>query len=175
MKHVMIDLETIGNDYDGIFTAIGACTFDPDTGEIDGRFHEHVSWESSLEAGRTITPDTVKWWITQSPEAQKEIMQAGASLDFVLSVFKEWLPDDAIVWGNGPTFDIGKLENAYGYYNIPWKFFNIRCVRTIRDLSKGLVDRDSIPFEGEKHNALADAVHQAKYVSAMWQALRRGV
>ena len=34
MNNVMKDLETIGNDYDGIFTAIGACVFDPNTGEI---------------------------------------------------------------------------------------------------------------------------------------------
>ncbi|MCE1919858.1 3'-5' exoribonuclease domain-containing protein, partial [Enterobacter ludwigii] len=26
-------------------------------------------------------------------------------------------------------------------------------------------------FEGDRHNALADAKHQAKYVSAIWQRL----
>ena len=175
MNHVMIDLETIGNDYDGIFTCIGACEFDPSTGEIGRTFHKHIDWRSALEAGRTITPDTVKWWFTQSAEAQKEILQEGASLNFVLHAFREWLPERPVVWGNGPTFDVSKLETAFGYYDIPWKYYNIRCVRTIRDLAKGLVDKDSIPFDGEKHNALADAIHQAKYVSDMWQALRKGV
>ncbi|EBY7638725.1 3'-5' exoribonuclease, partial [Salmonella enterica subsp. enterica serovar Enteritidis] len=28
-----------------------------------------------------------------------------------------------------------------------------------------------MPFEGDMHNALADARHQAKYVSAIWQKL----
>lgn len=173
MQHVMTDLETIGNDYDGIFTAIGACKFDPNTGEIGGRFHQHITWESSIEKGRTITPDTLKWWMTQSEEARKEITRDGKHLTAVLELFRQWLPENAVVWGNGPTFDIGKLETAYGYYSIPWKYYNIRCVRTIRDLAEGIFDKDSIPFEGEKHNALADAVHQAKYVSAMWQALRK--
>jgi len=172
MNHVMIDLETIGNDYDGIFTTIGACVFDPQTGELGRTFYESVNWESAVAAGRTITPDTLKGWMTQSEAAQKEITKDGRKLETVLREFASWLPGEAVVWGNGPTFDIGKLETAYGYYNIPWKFYNIRCVRTIRDLAWDWVDRDDIPFVGEKHNALADAIHQATYVSKMWQALR---
>ncbi|EFZ43253.1 endodeoxyribonuclease [Escherichia coli EPECa14] len=31
--------------------------------------------------------------------------------------------------------------------------------------------RTTIPFEGERHNALNDARYQAKYVSAIWQKL----
>lgn len=173
MKHVMIDLETIGNDHNGLFTTIGACTFDPDTGEIGKQFYESINWESALAAGCTVTPDTIKWWMTQSEEARAEIVKTGINIDSALHLFKEWLPDNAVVWGNGPIFDIVKLESAYGYYNVPWKFYNVRCVRTIRDLAKGKVNRDDIPFEGVKHNALDDAIHQAKYVSAMWQALRK--
>ena len=175
MNHVMIDLETIGNDIDGIFTTIGACTFDPVTGDIGKTFYTHVNWESAVEAGRTITPDTVKWWMGQPEEARKEIVQDGLPLADALTLLKSWLPEEAVVWGNGPLFDIAKLEHAFGYYNIPWKFYNVRCVRTICDLAKGRVSREDIPFNGDKHNALDDAVHQAKYVSAMWQALRSKV
>ncbi|MCW6595330.1 3'-5' exoribonuclease, partial [Yersinia ruckeri] len=28
-----------------------------------------------------------------------------------------------------------------------------------------------MPFDGERHNALADALHQARYVSAIYQKL----
>lgn len=35
----------------------------------------------------------------------------------------------------------------------------------------GINPRRDIPFEGDMHNALADAKHQAKYVSAIWQHL----
>ncbi|MCM4438910.1 3'-5' exoribonuclease, partial [Escherichia coli] len=31
--------------------------------------------------------------------------------------------------------------------------------------------RTTIPFEGERHNALDDARYQAKYVSVIWQKL----
>ena len=35
----------------------------------------------------------------------------------------------------------------------------------------GLNSRYDIPFEGDQHNALADARHQVRYVSAIWQRL----
>lgn len=171
MNNVMIDLETIGNDYDGIFTNIGACIFNPETGEIGETFYRCITWESSVEAGRTITPNTIKWWMTQSEEARKEILAEGEHLDKVLVDFSAFLPEDAKVWGNGCNFDIGKLETAYGYYKVPWKFWNIRDVRTVCELAEGLVSKNDIPFIGEKHNALDDAIHQAKYVSAMMQAI----
>ncbi|EPG3512343.1 3'-5' exonuclease, partial [Klebsiella pneumoniae] len=48
-----------------------------------------------------------------------------------------------------------------------------RDVRTIVELGRaiGINPRRDIPFEGDRHNALADAKHQAKYVSAIWQRL----
>ena len=170
-QDVMIDLETVGNDYNGIFTNIGACVFNPKTGEIGDTFYKVITWESSVEAGRTFTPDTLKWWMTQSEEARKEIVAEGEPLEEVLKDFAKWLPEDPIVWGNGSNFDIGKLETAYGYYNIPWKFWAIRDVRTVVWLAKGLVDKRDIPFEGVEHNALDDAIHQAKFVSKMVQAI----
>ncbi|EIV5785097.1 3'-5' exoribonuclease [Klebsiella pneumoniae] len=34
--------------------------------------------------------------------------------------------------------------------------------------------KTAIPFEGSRHNALADAIHQARYVSAIWQRIIAG-
>lgn len=169
--NVMIDLETVGNDYDGIFTTIGACLFNPYTDEIGATFYESISWESAVEAGRTFTPDTVKWWMGQSASARCEILKEGDPLYVVLRRFKEFIPENAKVWGNGANFDIGKLENAYGYYKIPWKFWNIRDVRTVVQLAEGLVSKGDVEFVGERHNALCDAIHQAKYVSKMIMAI----
>jgi len=52
--------------------------------------------------------------------------------------------------------------------------YNDRDVRTIVDLGRALLGFDpkkDMPFTGERHNALDDAIHQAKYVSAIYQAL----
>jgi len=171
----MIDLETIGDDYDGVFTTIGAVMFNPESGKIGKTFYESVNWESAIEAGRTVTPKTIKFWMSQSDEARAEIVKDGKPLEVVLNDLRRFLPTDCIVWGRGPTFDISKLENAYGFYNIPWNFRNIRCVRTVADIAEGLVERDDFEFAGEKHNALDDAIFQATYVSAMLQALKRAV
>lgn len=35
----------------------------------------------------------------------------------------------------------------------------------------GFDPKRDMPFEGTRHNALADAIHQAQYVSAIWQRL----
>ncbi|HFU1809209.1 TPA: 3'-5' exonuclease, partial [Escherichia coli] len=55
----------------------------------------------------------------------------------------------------------------------PWRYYNDRDVRTIVELGK-TIDFDArtvIPFEGVRHNALDDARHQAKYVTATIQKL----
>lgn len=175
-KHVMLDLETIGNDYDGIFTTIGAVQFDPVQGMIGRTFYMNVNWESAVAAGRTITPGTIKWWMQQEPAALAEIIKDGEPLEHVLRCFAEWFPADGIVWGKGPNFDVGKLEHAFGYYSIPWKFRNIRCVRTIldEDLLGYMADIPLRDFErtGTYHNALDDAINQARQVCLVAQALR---
>ena len=34
--------------------------------------------------------------------------------------------------------------------------------------------KTTIPLEGDRHNALADAIHKARYVSAIWQRIISG-
>lgn len=55
-------------------------------------------------------------------------------------------------------------------------FYNERDVRTIVDLGQsiGFDPKRDMPFDGIKHDALADAIHQARYVSAIWQLLTGG-
>lgn len=181
MNHLMIDLETLGTNHDAPVLSLGAVFFNPDTGETGETFHQKIEFESACE-GRNLSPSTVKWWLEQSKEAQNELLagesvtQGKALANFLLWVVNN-CPDIKNVkpWGNGATFDISILESLLSANNIvtPWKYYNVRDVRTIVDCAKPLVKRDSVPFEGVKHDALADAIHQAKYVSLMWQALRK--
>ena len=55
----------------------------------------------------------------------------------------------------------------------PEAYWNDHDVRTIVTLGRsiGFDPKMDMPFDGERHNALADARHQAKYVSAIWQKL----
>ncbi|HAH3124201.1 TPA: hypothetical protein GFY41_25200 [Escherichia coli] len=79
------------------------------------------------------------------------------------------------VWGNGATFDNTILRRSYERQGItcPWHYCNDRDVRTIVEQGK-TIDFDAktaIPFEGVRHNALDDALHQAKYVTATIQKM----
>ena len=162
MMDIMIDLETLGIDYNSVFWSIGAVKFNLKTGEIKDKFYEIIDWQSSVEAGRTINVDTLKWWIKQSNHT--ELLKEGDSITNVLTDFSDWIPEGSCVWGNGATFDIAKLEIAYTQLNIPipWDFWNIRDVRTAVDLLK--INKEKYNFIGIKHNALDDALYQVKYL-----------
>tara|TARA_R110002020_G_scaffold274804_2_gene490007 strand:+ start:1242 stop:1754 length:513 start_codon:yes stop_codon:yes gene_type:complete len=169
MNHLMIDLETLGTAETSIFITCGACYFDPDTGEIGRKFYSAIDIQSSIDVGRTFSASTLKWWMGQGEDAKKQFEEEGASLQDFLKQFGAFA-QDATVWGNGATFDISMLENAYGEGNQPWRFWNVRDCRTVEWLSK--LDRGSFERKGVHHNALDDAIYQAEYISAMIQDIR---
>ncbi|HEB1319347.1 TPA: 3'-5' exoribonuclease [Escherichia albertii] len=175
--HLMIDLETMGKNPDAPIISIGAIFFDPQTGDMGPEFSKTVDLES---AGGVIDRDTIKWWLKQSREAQSAIMTDEIPLDDALLQLREFIDENSgeffvQVWGNGANFDNTILRRSYERQGIPcpWRYYNDRDVRTIVELGKAIDfdARTAIPFEGERHNALDDARHQAKYVSAIWQKL----
>jgi len=179
MNHVMIDLETLGTAQDAAIISVGACRFDVMTGEIGDTFYRRVDWDSALKT-RSVTGSTIKWWLQQSKDAISEIVAPGLGYSEVLWSFSDWIrtttPGADRVWGNGSTFDISILENAFREKELPmpWHYWNTRDVRTIADLASHLINKHEIPFEGTAHNALDDAKHQAKYVAAMYAAIKEG-
>ncbi|MGO2334335.1 3'-5' exonuclease [Providencia sp.] len=182
-KHLMVDLETMSNKGNAAIVSIGAVAFEPSTGEIGPSFYTTVDLTSCERAGLHINADTVLWWMKQSAEARAAIVADGDELHIALislSVFsREILTDDVQVWGNGVDFDNVILRNAYDAVSIEpfWKHWNNRCVRTIVELGRnaGIDPKKTLQFEGEQHNALADAIHQAKYVSIIHQHLIKPV
>ncbi len=175
--HMMIDLETMGKNPDAPIISIGAIFFDPQTGDMGPEFSKTIDLET---AGGVIDRDTIKWWLKQSREAQSAIMTDEIQLDDALLQLREFIDENSgeffvRVWGNEANFDNTILRRSYERQGIPcpWRYYNDRDVRTIVELGK-TIDFDArtvIPFEGVRHNALDDARHQAKYVSAIWQKL----
>lgn len=175
MLNVMIDLETLGTSPDAPVLSIGAVYFDPATGRMGKEFHVKLNFVEGCR-GRQIDPSTVEWWMGQSDEARSALTSGGSYDQYeALTSFGMFLKEDVRVWGNGATFDISMLENLYRQLGrtIPWKYYNVRDVRTVVAMAKGILNRDDFTFKGIKHDALADAIHQAKYVSAMWMILRK--
>lgn len=184
--HVMVDLETMGKKNNAPIVAIGAVVFDPATGSIGESFYKVVCLESSVNWGAVIDPSTVIWWLKQSSEARSAIVNDDAiPLQDALLQFREFVSDNvaggskkAQVWGNGASFDNSILRSSYDCIaeDYPWEYWNDRDVRTMVELGQAIsfAPKTTIPFEGSRHNALADAIHQARYVSAIWQRIIAG-
>jgi len=180
MNDLMIDLETMGNKPNAPIVAIGAVFFNPMTGELGPQFYTAVNLASELAAGAVPDGDTINWWLKQSSEARaaitndeaKPIAEAlDALTNFVTHSCEQ--PKYLKVWGNGAAFDNVILREAYQRCSKApcWNWFNDLDVRTMVNLGRrvGFDPKRDLPFDGERHNALADAVHQAQYVSLIHQ------
>ncbi len=180
MNHLMIDLEMMGQSTQAPIVSIGAVFFDPATSTLGEKFYSPVSLKSAMHGGGIPDAETILWWMEQSEEARKAISGSGFPLIVVLHDLKRFVvsncdPKHMRVWGNGAGFDNVILRESCKreYLEDIWQFRNDRDVRTIVELGReiGFDPKKDMPFEGERHNALADAEHQAKYVSAIWQRL----
>lgn len=181
--HLMVDMETMGNSPDAPIVSIGAVFFDPSTGNTGAEFYRVVSLESSMSFGMKPDASTIQWWLKQSSEARSAILVDEAmGLRETLELLADFIAENATngshtvqLWGNGCSFDNVILRRAYALTETPFAvpFWNDRDVRTMVELGKsvGINPRFDIPFEGDMHNALSDARHQVKYVSAIWQRL----
>ena len=181
--HLMVDMETMGNSPDAPIVSIGAVFFDPSTGNTGAEFYQVVSLESSMSFGMKPDASTIQWWLKQSSEARSAILVDEAmGLLETLELLADFIAENAAngshtvqLWGNGRSFDNVILRRAYALTDPPFAvpFWNDRDVRTMVELGKsvGINPRFDIPFEGDMHNALSDARHQVKYVSAIWQRL----
>ncbi|MEB2755409.1 3'-5' exoribonuclease [Citrobacter freundii] len=181
--HLMVDMETMGNSPDAPIVSIGAVFFDPSTGNTGAEFYRVVSLESSMSFGMKPDASTIQWWLKQSSEARSAILVDEAmGLLETLELLADFIAENAAngshtvqMWGNGCSFDNVILRRAYALTDTPFAvpFRNDRDVRTMVELGKsvGINPRYDIPFEGDMHNALSDARHQIKYVSAIWQRL----
>ncbi|MFS6936166.1 3'-5' exonuclease [Klebsiella oxytoca] len=182
MNHLMVDLETMGNKPAAPIVTIGAVFFDPQTGDLGAEFYVAVNLASAMDQGATPDGDTILWWLKQSSEARaaictddtKHIAEALSELSSFISRNSD-NPRYLKVWGNGANFDNVILRSAYDRagQTCPWQFWNDSDVRTMVLLGKklGFDPKRNMPFDGVAHNALADARHQAKYISAIWQKL----
>lgn len=171
MNNVMVDIETLGNGPGCIILSIGAVKFDPKSDEIDPiYFYSTISPEDSQRQGLQFDASTVIWWMSQNETARKALTSATAPLVNVLEQFAAWLPKDAIVWGNGSDFDNVIIAEAYKVTGkpLPWPFWNNRCFRTLKNLFRHV----KVDKSGTAHNALDDAINQAKHCQAIFKEMK---
>ncbi|NRB23152.1 MAG: 3'-5' exoribonuclease [Shewanella sp.] len=177
----MLDLETLSTVPEAAILSIGAVFFDPINSLLGKEFYQIVVRTNSTLDG-TVSDDTVKWWNSQSPEANSIFTDPSAiSLREALVSFDSFIKNNGSeniqVWGNGSGFDNVILASAYkrNGLKVPWNFRNDRDVRTVVELGRCLrkIDpKESLTMSGLAHNALDDAKFQAQYVNSIFSALK---
>ena len=187
MKHIMLDLETMGNGNNAAIVAIGATEF-----LLPGRVREHweakscefyqkVDLESSVAAGMQMDVSTVLWWLKQSSDAQFATFEGGGIIPLgdacqhfakFVDVVSGHDEKNIAIWGNGATFDNVIIRSAFKAVGlpVPWSFRNDKCYRTVINL---LPESRRPIFErsGTAHNALDDAITQALYLQKCYKIL----
>lgn len=170
--HLMIDLETLSTSPNAVVLSLGAVVFDKQTIQHT----EHIVFDAQEQIERYrrhVSTRTVAWWADQSTEAKQVLapehglaMRGGLRLLDTLLSPQDW--DNVQVWANGASFDIPILHTMYEclHRQAPWKFYNERCYRTMKNVYAGVPK----PQNGVAHNAKDDALNQALHLQAMWAA-----
>lgn len=170
-KDFMLDLETLGTRPGDAIISVGGVLFDRETKSIGAGFRANLDIEQVLASGFGVTGGTLKFWFEQPDEARAQALENPQNVANVLMGMAEFLThgeggiaENMRVWGNGAAFDNVLLRDMYQRLGMqePWKFWNDRCFRTLKNEHPRRKELEP-EFEGERHNAYSDAVHQAKW------------
>lgn len=177
---VVIDLETLGTAAGSVICQIAAARIDADlipgfaadpesdpSDAVTDLFHEDVSIASGIKAGLTIDPETVAWWLRQDRKVAANVLLPKEPVDLgeALHRFTGWLYQfpPGVVYGKGPSFDLGILAAAYEAFGkpTPWHYTDERCLRTERML----LEHFGVPWpkveNPHPHHAVHDATTEA--------------
>ena len=180
--HVMIDCETLATTPNAPLLTIGACAFDITTGDIVAEFYERMDKDKAQQYGLADI-NTLKWWEGQDAAAREEAYNGKSDPRHVSRSFRDWFVkynlSDCQVWANGSVFDIPIIEwwmrqttpqiGKFGH-EYPYKFWNVRDVRTIMWLA-GMQMPRTRPAHIQYHNALHDARYQVEWVCKAYAKL----
>lgn len=173
---ISVDLETLGLHPFAAIIQIGAVAFNR-SGEYVSKFCVTVNPKGQ----RAADPDTMRWWLDQG-EAGAALLRSAysspVSIDEALTQFAGWVrtqshPGSCGVF-DGPVLfrgnkDLSWLENAYDKAGIavPFRFRNVHEQRQFMRTAVYLgFDDLSVEREGTHHDALDDAIYQAKCAAA---------
>ena len=157
MKDLVVDIETLGIEYGSKVLSIAAVSG-------DNRFYKVISNPEG-----TIDEDTLNWW-NQCPSvlARNEVFQPNENSTDLRSALVElvqFINENHCerFWGCSPDFDFGHLAYWMKKYqiDIPWQFWQLRDIRTIRDFIPKekieMLNQQYLPND-QRHIAIVDVV-----------------
>lgn len=161
--HLMLDFESLSLQPNAVVLSAGICEIWP---ECEGaRRTAYWEFNVSFQAIRHIDPETVAWWMGQET---KPPMTGTDGFWRIFGFLRELeVTHEIILWANGTDFDISVLKDiAYENHQIlPFKYSNVRDFRTMRKCFP--LPKDKEPPTIAKHNALEDALWQARYLEEL--------
>lgn len=168
-REAMVDLETLDVNPAACIISIGAVIINPYAPEfaVLNSYYRvlHIDGQD-----RDIAEDTLCFWMKQSDEA-RSVFKAEDKiyLHDMLPEFQDFLKLEPIdkIWSKPSYFDLAILTHAYEQYSeeVPWQHRQGKCFRTLCD------ENPDVPMPimegGVKHNALDDALLQARWLHAI--------
>lgn len=171
MNNLMIDLETLDTRSSAVIVSIGAVVFDRKSILRTGYWI--LDLEEQIKRGRTISSQTMAWWMKQSEDARKVFTDQSSYRNSILEFHGQFSSlfngEELAVWGNGSDFDTAIMIDFYNRHSLVppsgWKYYNNLCFRSF---NKWFDAKRMVKREGVHHNALDDAVYQAECVLKVW-------
>lgn len=177
-----IDLETLGTEPGCVITQIGLSAFDANS--FNGETHNtvsaliHVHPQNCIDLGMHVSWSTISWWLIQDQAAREKMAKATGNLligacQETTSFIRDNCGPRVKAWGNGATFDVSLLSEAYRVAGlpVPWEFRDVRDIRTLYDLKPcANIVR---PKPVVEHDAMYDAVAQAHLVQLCMKEINK--
>lgn len=181
--NVILDLETLGTDEDAAIIQIGMCVPNFDRKYVPlglvCELEVTIAYEDVREECRagmfTMSNSTMHWWESQDSETRKIVFSGQDSYTTALDQVEFFLKSlqsggaEVAVWGNGSDFDnrlLAYTMSALGY-KPAWKYYNNRCLRTLKALFPSVISQGNEDSGERKHTALGDARYEARVMSTI--------
>lgn len=162
-NYLMVDCETLDTKPSAVVLSVGVCLFNPEG--IISSAHWSLALQHQINTGRTINADTLAWWMQQTADTRERAFAQKWQPRQVLEGIGELVERNNVsrFWAHSPAFDYIILESLFrDYGRLPWDHRSWLDTRT----AHWMTSVDPLPFEG-KHDAEADAIHQAEWVIRM--------
>ena len=175
---LMIDIETTGTNPGCKVLSIGAFGFNEEGHQVE--FYERISPTLMEKEGFKDEFGTMEWWHKQDEGVMAEAFGGTKSPQVALSEFKMFFYKNFnpgrkempfTVWCCGIDFDFPILEMLFIRmgFNWPWKFFQQRDYRTLKEVFPEIKKNEG---NLEKHNALEDAKAQMRGLRYFYQEIK---
>jgi hypothetical protein len=169
--NIMIDIETLGVKENSVILSIGACVVNKEkltfSAQHDITFYKTV--DITTQPNRTINQDTIDFWdISSNSKAKKEAFSGKCDLKDTLKELYNFIHQfySPVLWCKGSDFDFVILRHAYAQLEllVPWQY---NAIRDLRTLVKAFPQALSKDINKNPHNALEDAIFQARQLEAI--------